>query len=134
LLVQPPPAVAAEPAPRVEEAPPTEIVAASEIVAVPEIAAPEVVREEVQTPAPVQPPAAPPQPGRADPATILASLNSATSDLVQIETDPHKVQPLVEEEEAPRPMRVRRPPPIISDEPLVQIETRRREPEPLQQA
>jgi ribonuclease E len=59
--------------------------------------------------------------------TVLAALKlDWPSDLVQIETDPQKVRTLpVEEEEAPRPRRVRRPPPPISDEPLVQVETRR---------
>jgi ribonuclease E len=59
--------------------------------------------------------------------TVLATLRlDSPSDLVQIETDPQKVRPrAVEEEEAPRPRRVRRPPPPISDEPLIQVETRR---------
>jgi len=76
----------------------------------------------------------------AETQSVLARLElDWPSDLVQIETDPHKVLPLeVEEEEAPRPRRVRRPPPPISDEPLIQVETRRRDTEtesaPLQQA
>jgi ribonuclease E len=108
--------VPTEPEPRVEEAPPALVASA-----------PEVVREEPQSPAPVSEPEPVVQPGRADPASILASLKSGTSELLQIETDPHKVQPVVEEEEAPRQPRVRRPRPAISDEPLVQVETRRRE-------
>ena len=105
-----------EPEPRVEEAP-------AALVA----SAPEVVREEPQSPAPVSEAESVVQPGRADPASILASLKSGASDLVQIETDPHKVQAMVEEEEAPRLPRVRRPRPVISNEPLMQVETRRRE-------
>jgi hypothetical protein len=58
--------------------------------------------------------------------TVLPALRlDWPSDLVQIETDPQKVRPgAVAEEEAPRPRRARRPPPPISDEPLIQVETR----------
>jgi ribonuclease E len=60
--------------------------------------------------------------------SVLAALKLDWSgDLVQIETDPQKLRPIPVEEEAPRPRRVRRPPPPMSDEPLVQVETRRRE-------
>jgi len=84
------------------------------------------VSEEIQSPAPVSEPAPVVQPGRADPASVLASLKlDAPSDLVQIETDPHRVSTApLEEEEAPRVPRVRRPSPQISDEPLSQVETR----------
>ena len=51
------------------------------------------------------------------------------SDLVQIETDPEKVRAVVVEEEvAPRPRRVRAVAAPVADEPLVQVETRKREP------
>jgi ribonuclease E len=70
-----------------------------------------------------------PQPGVADTESILAALKlDWSSDLVQVETDPQKVQPVVlEEEEAPRARRVRRPLAPISDEPLIQVETRKRD-------
>jgi hypothetical protein len=106
---------AAAPAPRIEEASPAAVSAA------------ETVHEEPQTPALVSAPAVIVQAGRANPASIIASLKSGASDLVQIETDPHKVQTIVEEQEAPRAPRVRRPRPVIPDEPLVQIETRARQ-------
>ena len=51
-----------------------------------------------------------------------------SSDLVQIETDPQKVRipaTTVEPPAPPRPPRVRPAPPPVSDEPLVQIETRK---------
>jgi len=51
------------------------------------------------------------------------------SDLVQIETDPHKAQASVHDEApvAARTPRVRPLPPPVSNEPLVQVETHRRE-------
>jgi ribonuclease E len=52
------------------------------------------------------------------------------SDLMQIETDPHKASAAAArtaEEAVPRQPRVRRPPPPMSSEPLVQIETRQQE-------
>lgn len=52
-----------------------------------------------------------------------------SSDLVQIETDPQKAQgaatAATEEAPAPRPRRVRPATPPISEEPLVQVETRK---------
>jgi len=72
--------------------------------------------------------------------SVLAKLKlDWPGDLVQIETDPQKVRPMeAQEAEAPRPRRVRRPPPPVSDEPLIQVETRKREiamdSAPLQQA
>jgi ribonuclease E len=93
--------------------------------------------EPVQAPAPEPEtaPAAPPHAAaeqhaaQAEARAILEKLKlDWSADLVQIETDPQKVRPPeVEEEPAPRPRRVRRPPPPVSDEPLVQIETRRRD-------
>ena len=63
--------------------------------------------------------------------SVLAKLKlDWPGDLVQIETDPQKVRPVeAEEAEAPRPPRVRRPAPPISNEPLIQVETRKRESE-----
>ena len=63
--------------------------------------------------------------------SVLAKLKlDWPGDLVQIETDPQKVRPVeAEEAEAPRPPRVRRPAPSISNEPLIQVETRKRESE-----
>jgi hypothetical protein len=53
------------------------------------------------------------------------------ADLVQIETDPHKAetaaQGLADEAPAPRPRRARPTPAAVSDEPLVQVETRKPE-------
>jgi len=53
------------------------------------------------------------------------------SDLQQVESDPGKVsaaqQEAVQEQQAPRPKRVRQPLPPVIDEPLVQIETERME-------
>jgi hypothetical protein len=91
---------------------------------------------------PVAQPEAPRQSTTASVETesVLAKLKlDWAGDLVQIETDPQKVRPImIEEEEAPRPRRVRRPPAAMSDEPLIQVETRRRETgvesAPLQQA
>ena len=49
------------------------------------------------------------------------------SDLVQVESDPGKVQAVrqveIEQQPAPRPQRVRQPAQPVSNEPLVQIET-----------
>jgi ribonuclease E len=63
----------------------------------------------------------------ADPQSILAGLRlDWPGELMQIETDPQKVRPVEEEQDtAPRPPRVRRRLPPISDEPLVQVETRK---------
>jgi hypothetical protein len=51
------------------------------------------------------------------------------SDLVQVESDPHKVkavqQPEREASAAPRPKRERLPQPPVIEEPLVQIETQK---------
>jgi hypothetical protein len=51
--------------------------------------------------------------------------------LVQIETDPHKAetaaQGVADEAPAPRPRRARPAPAAVSDEPLVQVETRKPE-------
>lgn len=53
------------------------------------------------------------------------------ADLVQIETDPHKAetaaQGVADEAPAPRPRRARPAPAAVSDEPLVQVETRKPE-------
>lgn len=51
------------------------------------------------------------------------------SDLVQVESDPGKIQTVQEQESgqppAPRPKRVRQPVQPVTEEPLVQIETDR---------
>ena len=90
---------------------------------------PEVVREAPQSSAPIAEVSTPALSGvRADSSSVLAALRIASSSaLVQVETDPGKVRPFVAAEEAPRPPRVRRAPPPISNEPLIQVETRRRE-------
>ena len=56
------------------------------------------------------------------------------SDLVQIETDPQKARAAAVDEQppAPRPRRVRPVPQALSNEPLVQVETRTRESAPAQ--
>jgi hypothetical protein len=88
----------------------------------------EVVREAPQSSAPIAEAAVPSSSMRADSSSILAALRTgASGELIQIETAPGKARPFVEPQEAPRPPRVRRAPPPISNEPLVQVETRRQE-------
>ena len=108
---------AAEPARVIEAAPVAE-------------AAPAPVPEAAPAPASVSlggpPPIAEPAPAPAAPALKL----EWPSDLVQIETDPHKASTAAVEETspAPRPRRVRPAPVPVPDEPLQQVETRRSEP------
>jgi len=69
------------------------------------------------------------QPARQTPVAAPPPLKLEwPSDLVQIETDPQKVAAVAESpqsEGSPVPGRVRpTPPPVSSDEPLVQVETR----------
>jgi len=100
--------------------------------------APEAVREVPQTTAPLigsapryeEPATLPAQePPAQEPAQPALNLE-LPSDLVQIETDPQKalaVKAYIEPEIAPRPRRVRVAPQPLSDEPLIQVETRKRE-------
>ena len=109
-VVMPPPVT-----PALEQAPPVDFRASP---------GEEIVREVPQSTAPVTEQAAP---SGTSPRFSLQL--DWPADLVQIETDPGKVQRVEpQEEESPRPRRTRRPaPPPVSDEPLVQVETRRRD-------
>lgn len=86
-------------------------------------------------PAVVEPPEAAPAPEphvSHEPEPALPQLKlDWSSDLVQIETDPHKAQSAAaataEETPASRPRRVRSAPVPVSEEPLVQVETRKPE-------
>jgi ribonuclease E len=114
-----PPGVEAPPAPEPEPVQLANVATVSEN---------EVVCETPQSSAPIAEAATHASGARADSSSILATLRTGgSSELIQIETDPGKVRPFEEPQEAPRPLRVRRPPPPISNEPLIQVETRRRE-------
>ena len=76
------------------------------------------------------PPPMPPIRSGATPDSVLATLRSGwPAELVQVETDPGKVLPIPELEDmlGLRAGRTRPTLPPISDEPLVQVETRKRE-------
>ncbi len=99
------------------------------------VVAEEIVREDFRTaplahvPAPVPPPAPAlaPQPRQAPPPDKL----EWPSDLVQVESDPHKVkaaeQQVPHDAPPPRPKRERPAPSPVIEEPLVQIETHGRD-------
>ena len=91
----------------------------------------EIVEEQPQTSAPLPAPTEPVQSHEARKAEAPSPLPPPLklewpSDLVQIETDPHKARAVAvfEEPQAPRQPRTRRAPPPVSNEPLVQVETR----------
>ena len=125
----------AEVAPAVEEAPAAAVEAAPQVeAAIPE-AAPVVAVEEVVAPVEEQVIPTPPravEPIAVPPAEIkpvVANIDQAleASGLVMVETSADKarqVQAAVVENEAPRPRRTRPAPVVISDEPLVLVETR----------
>jgi hypothetical protein len=121
------------PAPMAENAPSFEATAEAEPV--PEAAPPaEVARAARPEPVPEPAPAPQAAPERA-PAPQASAAPAVPlkldwpSDLVQIETDPHKAKAVVVEEApaAPRVRRVRPAPPQMPNEPLVQVETHTRE-------
>jgi hypothetical protein len=88
-------------------------------------AAPRVEDAPVARPEPVLERAAEPQPSAPQPAPLKLEW---PSDLVQIETDPHKARAVVVVEEeplTPRVRRVRPTPPQMPSEPLIQVETQR---------
>jgi hypothetical protein len=103
-------------------------------------AQPEPVESQPAQPEPVQPEPVQPEPVQPEPVqlepekpvTALPELKLEwPSDLVQIETDQGKVRSaataIAEAAPAPRPRRVRPAPTPVSDEPLVQVETRKPE-------
>jgi hypothetical protein len=97
----------------------------------PDVAQNEVVQERPQSAEPMIERAAAELPA----AAVAAPLKLEwPSDLVQIETDPHKVQAVAIEEPAPvrTPRRIRPAPPPVSNEPLVQVETDTRESAPIE--
>jgi hypothetical protein len=93
----------------------------------------EVVSEASQSPAPLvgSAPRYDAAPARQEPPSPPAPVKlDWPSDLVQIETDPQKARapaPHEEEEQAPPPRRARPAQRAVSEEPLVQVETHRRE-------
>jgi len=114
------------PSPQIEHAP--ELAQPTSVQ--PAYTEPEIVLEQPQSPAPMAEP-----PRVEKPAAVAAPLKlDWPSDLVQIETDPHKVQAVAPQEEAPAraPRRLRPAPLPVSNEPLVQVETQRRESAPVQ--
>lgn len=115
-----------EVAPRAHELAPEVAPASQETTSVAEPAPAEFVNEVPQTSAPIAfTPVAAPEP--APPPLKL----EWPSDLVQIETDPAKAQAAAsqqaQEQPAFRPRRVRPAPVPLSDGPLVQVETRKRD-------
>ena len=136
----PPPARAPESSPAATMAPPAlEAPAVAMVSAVPPappappaatVTAGEYVHEDFPPVAPAaattaRAPERAPEPTIAPPALEL----DWSSDLVQVESDPRKIKSAQQEAPAPapRPKRERVPLPPVSDEPLVQIETQRRE-------
>ena len=113
----------AEAAPVIERAPAPQ----PEPVAQPEPAGPRAIEPLAPRAIEAQaPPAAEPQAPAPQPAPLKLDW---PSDLVQIETDPHKAREVVVEEApvAPRVRRVRPAPAPVVNEPLVQVETHNRE-------
>jgi hypothetical protein len=117
----PPPAVEMSASVQHEEQPRAVEVPREEISDVPQYATPLVGSAPRHEPAVESPPA----------AVEAAPLKLEwPADLVQIETDPQKARDAatyVEPEPDPRPRRIRVAPVSETDEPLVQVETRRRE-------
>jgi ribonuclease E len=97
-------------------------------VATPEPEAPAVAAVEPvvqpEPPAAEQPIAVPAQ-GEAEAANVDVSSSLAASGLVLVETSADKVRPVVVAEPAPVQPRRRRPPVVVSDEPMVMVETRK---------